>query len=259
MKQLSILIPFYKGNNYINETISSIENVLKQVDYEIIIINDSPGVKIDLHREYKNLNIFINDKNTGIAESRNRAFDKSIGEYILFLDQDDMFDENCNIVQLLNLKKDLYIFNIYECVNGNKTLYYKHNPINFFERLNEKFLIKNGPIFKTVSQFLFKRTLFESFIKSEAQGADDFFFYCDLYKKTQKQNRLYVKKPQICYRLHPNNYSKSADFFASLNEIFEIWNKRNNNAYTKLKKCYFSKAFFWRFIHKLLCLCIIGR
>ncbi len=119
---------------------------------------------------------------------------------------------------------------------------------------NETVLIKCGPVFTTVSQFLFRRGIFESFISSNVQGADDFFFYCDLYKNTKIDDRLYVSEPQILYRIHSGNYSKKADFYSSLNEIFRKWNTRNDNHYSGLEKCYLSKSFFWRFIHKIIIL-----
>lgn len=252
MNEMSVLIPFYKGNSYINQTLSSVEIALKGIDYEIIIINDSPDTEIQLDKEYSRLKIVNNDENVGIAESRNRAYKQSNGKYILFLDQDDLVASDKNFIDLLRLGKKLYIFNFSEFIDGKEYVYYGKNAKKILHKINESVLLKCGPFFRTVSQFLFSRELFEVFISSKAQGADDFFFYCDLYKNTKVCERLYISEPQILYRIHKANYSKKADFYASLNEIFYIWNKRNNEKYSGLEKYYFNKSFFWRLIHKIV-------
>lgn len=249
--KLSVLIPFYKGNSVINETLSSIEKNLGFDDYEVIIINDSPDEPIILNKIFKNTKIISNSKNLGIATSRNKAFEQSKGEYILFLDQDDLISDNNIIGDLLDLNYKAYIFNFEEFDGQIIRRFYRYSTFNFLNNYDEKKILKHGPLFRTVSQFLVRRELFEPFIYSEAQGSDDFFYYCDIYKKTKRNERLFIKIPQIKYRIHESNYTKKADFYLSLNQVFNEYNRRNGFAYNGLNRFYMSKSIFWRISHKI--------
>lgn len=94
MKKLSIIIPAYKVDGYIEKCIRSLENQdLPKDDYEIIVTNDgSPdrcGEIVEaLQQEFSNL-ILINQENQGVSMARNNAIAKAQGEYILPIDPDD--------------------------------------------------------------------------------------------------------------------------------------------------------------------------
>lgn len=93
--KISIIIPVFNVEKYLNECIDS---VMKQTlkDIEIIVINDGStdsSIKIiEGYREkFKNIKI-IDKKNEGVSVSRNIGIDNSTGEYIMFLDGDDYLD-----------------------------------------------------------------------------------------------------------------------------------------------------------------------
>lgn len=101
MDKISIIIPFYNGNKYLNRLVDNINSVLKYsnniFDAEVVFVNDSPGVTIDLKR-IKSLDcpyLVINNKaNSGIHQSRVNGLNACTGNYILFLDQDDLLTKN---------------------------------------------------------------------------------------------------------------------------------------------------------------------
>lgn len=94
MKKLSIIIPAYKVDGYIEKCIRSLENQdLPKDEYEIIVTNDgSPDrcreILEGLQNEFLNL-ILINQENQGVSMARNNAIAKAQGEYILPIDPDD--------------------------------------------------------------------------------------------------------------------------------------------------------------------------
>ena len=97
---ISIIVPVYNGEKYIEKCIDSI---LKQ-DYhniEIIIVNDGSKDNskkiIEEMKEKDNRIIFINreEPSGGPSTPRNMALDISKGEYIFFVDQDDYIYNNC--------------------------------------------------------------------------------------------------------------------------------------------------------------------
>ena len=94
MKRLSVIIPVYNVEQYIEKCLRSLGNQdIPENDYEIICINDgSPdnSLKIirDLQKEYENI-IVIDQQNQGVSRARNNGMEVANGRYLLFVDPDD--------------------------------------------------------------------------------------------------------------------------------------------------------------------------
>ena len=93
---ITVIIPFYKGNIYIESLIKNIlyiRNNTKANITDIIFVNDSPWVEVDLPVLDKNcpINVVVlkNDKNSGIQKSRVRGLMECVTPLVIFLDQDD--------------------------------------------------------------------------------------------------------------------------------------------------------------------------
>ena len=106
---VSILIPLYNSEKYISETIESCLNQTYK-NVEIIIVDDGStdnSLKIAKTFETKYNNIFVfTQKNKGAPAARNKAFEYSKGEYIQYLDADDLLSKNKIEKQLKILKKN---------------------------------------------------------------------------------------------------------------------------------------------------------
>ena len=96
----SILIPFYNSEQTLNYCLKSIlsQNFDKSL-YEIILINDNSKDKSEFKikkilNQNKNTFLFKNKKNKGVSFSRNLGILKSKGNYIVFLDSDDLLIKN---------------------------------------------------------------------------------------------------------------------------------------------------------------------
>jgi glycosyltransferase involved in cell wall biosynthesis len=97
--QLSIIIPVYKVEAYLEKCIRSLQHQDIPADqYEIIIVNDgSPDgcrdIVLRLQREFQNI-VLIDQVNQGVSMARNNAIARASGEYILPIDPDDFVIEN---------------------------------------------------------------------------------------------------------------------------------------------------------------------
>ena len=95
--KVSVIIPFY---NRIPLLIDSINSVISQThkNLEIILVNDGSTENISKVKEYakndKRIKLINLPKNKGAAAARNVGMDNATGEYIAFLDSDDLFVEN---------------------------------------------------------------------------------------------------------------------------------------------------------------------
>ena len=116
--KVSVIIPVYNSERYLEE---SIESVLKQnlKDIEIILIDDgSIDKSLDIccrySKEYNNIKV-ISQKNLGPGVARNKGIKIASGEYITFLDSDDLIPKNIFKGIYRTLKRtesDIFIGNI---------------------------------------------------------------------------------------------------------------------------------------------------
>lgn len=92
MTKISVIMPSYNKAAYIGKTIESVINQT-YMDWELIIVDDfSTDESISVISAYKDerIKIIKNEKNRGIADTRNKALSLAKGEYIAVLDADDI-------------------------------------------------------------------------------------------------------------------------------------------------------------------------
>ena len=119
MKKVSIIVPVYNSEDWIDDCIASI---LAQtyINYELILIDDGStdgsGDKCDSW-SLKDGRIFvIHQKNSGVAAARNTGIEKATGDFIVFCDSDDYLEKDYleTFLQMSNkFRADLYIANVY--------------------------------------------------------------------------------------------------------------------------------------------------
>lgn len=99
MYNISIIVPVYNVEKYIEDCLNSILNQNTEFKIEVIIINDgSTDNSMDIIYSYENKFkkfIIIEQENKGLSNARNTGLKAASGEYILFLDSDDYIDLNC--------------------------------------------------------------------------------------------------------------------------------------------------------------------
>lgn len=96
MKKISVIVPVYNVEDYIEECLDSILSQ-DEKDIEVVCVNDgSTDDSLKLLEEYRrkdNRIIIISQENKGLAEARNSGIKAAKGEYIFFLDSDDKLAE----------------------------------------------------------------------------------------------------------------------------------------------------------------------
>ena len=122
----SVIIPVFNGAKFIDNAINSVFSQTNS-DWELIVVND--GSKDDTEevlKKYENNDKIhiINQQNTGVSVARNNGFNASKGEYIVFLDADDVWHNDHLEVMAELIKKHpdagMYCtFTRTELVNGD--------------------------------------------------------------------------------------------------------------------------------------------
>ena len=106
MPKVSIIIPTYNREKFIGR---ALESVLAQTykDYEIIVIDDgSQDQTRDVVRQYGGNIKYVYQQNGGSSSARNRGIQESTGEYIAFLDSDDIWIPEKLAIQVEILDKN---------------------------------------------------------------------------------------------------------------------------------------------------------
>ena len=97
---ITVITPFYKGNAYMQGLFSCISRCAQktpQLQIELLLVNDSPDCAIEYDPQWVcgfSLQICSNPQNAGIHRSRVNGLNAAKGEFIQFLDQDDLLEED---------------------------------------------------------------------------------------------------------------------------------------------------------------------
>ena len=154
--KISIIIPIYNGGKYLNYSLKSIQNQnLKEI--EILIIDDCSTddslkyIKIFMEEEPR-IRLIKNYKNRKILYSKSIGALNSNGEFILELDQDDMFIRadlfdiiykeakkyDVDLVQFRDFVKEEFFFKRRTRINYSKLHWIRRNQSLFIENPNIK-------------------------------------------------------------------------------------------------------------------------
>ena len=191
MKSLSIIIPVYNGERFIEHCIESIA-MQDNGRIEVILVNDgskdnTSKICADSAKKYSFIKYFEKG-NGGVSSARNFALNKISGEYVWFIDADDTI-QNDAIEEIFKIESDLAIFNFVQFDgNGEKAvdlveqdyLYKLTSFDDFFQEYVFRYKLNNAlwnKVFKA-SVIKEKGLLFNENIKI----GEDFMFGLSYYK-----------------------------------------------------------------------------
>lgn len=252
MVGISVIMPVYNVSNYLENAINSIKNQTFK-DVEIICVNDgstdnSLDVLNKIRKDSDNL-VIVNQENSGPGIARNMGIDYATGEYIAFLDSDDIFlDENAleimyntakeNDANLVcgNLKwinQDYTVDMYYDYVNTSYAYAFKEEvipteeygiPFAFYKNIFKKeLLIQNNILFP------------------DMRAGEDPIFMAKVLTSTDKCYMvpvdLYGYNHSIGGGVNEkiDTYEKKLAYITHFKEIFDLLKKNN---YSKILSSY---------------------
>lgn len=226
----SVIVPFYNGEKYIEQTLKSIF-VQTFRDFEIIIVNDGSSdeslksVKSIIKNNPAYKIIFISQKNRGLGAARNTAIKNASGEIISLLDQDDLWYPN----------KLQVVYDVFK--NREEISLVCHNED----------IIKNGKIngihhYGPAIPDMFRRLLFKgnclspSAVSFRREVAEDVGFFSEDLKKehfvedydywlriAKKGHKFYfIDRPLGGCRVHPSQFSGQSGIIMLERELWLV-------------------------------------
>lgn len=108
VNMISVIIPIYNAEAYLHDCLESVQKQTYK-DFEVICVNDgSQDNSADICQRFVDKDKrfrLINQENGGVSSARNRALKEAKGEYVCFVDSDDVIDK-FYLENLNNLAKD---------------------------------------------------------------------------------------------------------------------------------------------------------
>lgn len=232
---VSIIIPSYNCKDYLIEAVNNcLEQTYKKL--EIIIVDDgsTDGTREIIEKNFNHSNIiYFYKPNGGLSSARNAGLKIATGEFVQFLDADDLLISNKIEKQVEFLKSNTDIFGVY-C--GTK--YFKKSIDNV---VFKNFIKHKGEIYKylalgnfiTVNSMLSRRM--ENFYFDEKlRSLEDWDYWVRISELGKKIS--YIDE-FLCYvRLHDNNMSRNRQRMVE-NEMIVLEKMKKNGQY--LYKIYY--------------------
>lgn len=190
MNKTSIIVPIYHGKKYIANIIAQVENCVAFLGWnhsvELVMVNDAPD---EILGEYCSKSVHIKvmetDINRGIHGARVHGLAHASGEYILFLDQDDLIAPEYLQKQLAAIgDADAVVCRL---IHAGKQFYNHTFPME--KIINLEFTLSKGTPMISPGQVLIKKEAIPEFWKNnimQNNGADDWFLWICMMKETRK-------------------------------------------------------------------------
>lgn len=235
---ISVIIPCFNVELYIEETINSVLSQNIESPFEIILIDDSSidntfNILKSYESKYFNIKVIKNEVNKGVSYSRNVGINFAEGEFVFFLDGDDVYKplifKSIFDVYLENSKIDLFAFSFNkEMENSIQTFSNPKYNLHLFNQYDFLNLYLKRKLYQCMCSFAIKRDIL---IKNNILFSEDLFSGED----QEFQMKCYLNSDLIFYF--------SYDFFvykyrkdSFMNSPFSIKRITSLEVYSRISK-----------------------
>ena len=234
--KVSIIIPTYNQSQYLEEAVESVLNQTYK-NIEIIIVDDgSTDNTPEVIKSFDNKIIYIQQKNKGASGARNTGIKKANGQYIAFLDSDDLWLKNKLEKQIKFIQNNPEIgllgTGCYQMIDINKMIYKKIFPAK--NEILQKDLIKYNPFIQ--SSVMIKKDVFNSIglYDEKFKESEDYDLWLRIAQKYKVAN---LEQALVTKKYYAEGLSKHKD-----NKQLYFALKAKNNA---IKRGQYSKLYYF--------------
>lgn len=238
MKTVSIIVPIYHGKQYISRLVQMAEacQEISGDSLELVLSNDDPkrDIEENIHSDIVSIIVLNTKINRGIQDARIQGLKASSGEYIVFLDQDDILYPDYIRSQLICIgEADAAVC---RCIHENKQFY--NADMRFEEMVSEEHMLTKGNPIISAGQVLLRRKSIpeiwtENIMKTNC--ADDYLLWLCM----TAENAKFALNQNILFEHTVNGRNLSLDYkrmILSLDEMYDILSKNKVFDEEKLRK-----------------------
>lgn len=250
---ISIIIVNYKVEKHLFDCLSSIENHLKKISYEVIVVENDPDTNLtEKLKKFSKLKYVGAKKNNGFGAGNNLGAKYARGEFLFFLNPDTEI-KNGSIVSLLEMFEDEHVGVVAPLLIDfrgkpfQKQGTLKLTPINAF--FSQSFVYKYFPNNPIANKFWIKSWNKKSVKEVDVVPGTAFIIRRDLFKKLggfDEKFFLYFEENDLCNRANAAGYK---NFISPKLKVFHAWGKSTQQEknietiFEKSRSYYFQKYY----------------
>ena len=217
---VSVITPVYNAEKVIKMTLESVfAQTYKKI--EIVLVDDcSKDRSAEIIKEYQQTHpeivYFLQPTNMGAGAARNKALELANGQYVAFLDADDLWKPEKIEKQITQLKEKngSFSFTAIEMINGENRVIKSKRKVK--EEIDYKFLLSNTMI--PTSGVLVDRCIKGDFRMHLRRGGQDYSTWLKLLRDGSKAYG--INEALVGYRI--DGESLSSNKLKSIKQIWEI-------------------------------------
>lgn len=269
MKKVSVIVPVYNVENYLEECVNSILNQTYE-DLEIILVDDgskdSSGKMCDVFtQKYENVKC-VHKENGGLSDARNHGLANATGDYIMFVDSDDYLPEDSirPMVEEIEKRDADYVVANYQNCNDDGKLW--ERPVFNLEKYKnfkvaikdyeDSFYIMNSAVWNK----LFRKSFLDEYKMQFVLGvpAEDAIFTMNCFIKSK--NVYYI--PNVVYYYRQRNSASSIStscnikYFNGISKAYKIiYDLFKENNELEFYRFFYAKSMtyiFYKFVDSVL-------
>ena len=218
--RVSVITPVYNVEKYIDKTLKSVFAQTYE-DIEIVLVDDcSKDQSAEIIAKYKEKHpeiiYFCQPKNMGAGAARNKALELATGQYVAFLDSDDLWlpKKIEYQIKLMKKKKSPFSYTAIEMMDESGKII--KGKRNIKESCDYKYLLHNTII--ATSSVIIDRTVLGDFRMPLRRGGQDYATWLKLLRGGAVA--CGINKTLVRYRVGSN--SLSSNKFKSVKQVWEI-------------------------------------
>lgn len=197
---VSCIVPTLNSGKYLGETLESVKNQTYSPIEIIVVDGGSKDNTLKIAKKYTSK--IIKQKGKGPADARNEGIKNAKGDFIAFIDSDDLWEKN-KIEKQVNYFKNNSNMDI--CLTNVKMFFEK-------ELENEKKYFKNHPRMKSIPGYATITLLAKKDVFDKIGFFDEDLKFTDavewLRKARKKLNMKIIREVLVFHRLHKENITR---------------------------------------------------
>lgn len=254
MKKVSLIIPIYNMEKYLDRCLSTVINQTYK-NIEIILVNDgSKDSSLEMCKHYQEQDeriIVIDKENGGLSSARNEGLKYVTGDYIMYIDPDDWIDkiavEKCMQIVTKNDNIDIVVFPyIKEFINNSiKTSFFESDGLFTEKTLEKKIYRRFFGLYEEELRFpdridvlssawgkLYRSDVIKGieFVDTKIIGTEDAWYNINVFAKVKKA--YYVDN--IYYHYFKDNNTSLTKTYKK--DLFEKWSTLYSYMKENIKK-----------------------
>lgn len=213
-EMISVIVPCYNQAQFLSDALQSVFNQTYPY-WECIIVNDGSTdntesvASVWLLKDNR-FKYFYQD-NKGLSSARNTGLDSAVGDYIQFLDSDDVllpmkFDKSLRAIAMENTSIVISNFAMFENDSNQTTLPFCELKSDYFSYKN---ILFNWDVLFSIPIHcgFFQKTYFENFrFPLQLKAKEDWILWLSIFKENPKAS--YIEDTLVLYRLHSGSMTQ---------------------------------------------------